>query len=326
MTQNSCLGYVPSGYNYIINPCFEVNQRGVASVNTTDAYPVDRWTTSIINTQITASQQAFTIGQTDVPGEPTNYLRCVVTQSTNANDFGLFFTSIEDVRTLAGQTATLSFWAKASSVLSVGLEFIQNFGSNGSANVNFIGTNKITLSTSWTKYTALINIPSITGKTVGVSSYLRLKLWLCSGSDYSIQSSGIGQQSGTFEFANIKLESGSVATPFVKPTFAEELQKCMRYYQILPIHYGDGTTLAINTRRGMFTYPVRMRVNPTTILTVQVYNGATWVNPTLTLVMGNEYGGRIHVNYTSNFYFVGHGTTQFANIFETGKLEAIAEL
>ena len=34
---------LPSGHNYIINPAFEVNQRGVASVNVDTMYAVDAW-------------------------------------------------------------------------------------------------------------------------------------------------------------------------------------------------------------------------------------------------------------------------------------------
>lgn len=61
MTQNSVLGYVPSNYNYIINPSFEVNQRGVASVDASNAYPVDRWYVGNDTDTYIASQEAASI-------------------------------------------------------------------------------------------------------------------------------------------------------------------------------------------------------------------------------------------------------------------------
>lgn len=177
MTQNSVLGYVPSGYNYIINPCFEVNQRGVANSAVTNGLAVDMWRNLIAGSAMTVSQQAFALGQTDVPGEPKNYLRAVVTSSAGSSNRGMIYHNIESVRTLAGQTVTASFYAKADAAKPIAVECTQVIGTGGSPSetVIGIGVNKVTLSTSWTKYIVTFTVPSISGKTLGTDNndYLR---------------------------------------------------------------------------------------------------------------------------------------------------------
>ena len=72
------------------------------------------------------------------------------------------------------------------------------------------------MSTTWTKYTKTFTIPSITGKTLGTDSndYLQLNFWLDGGSSFDSRTDTLGQQSGTFEFAQVQLEKGSSATDF----------------------------------------------------------------------------------------------------------------
>ena len=83
---------------------------------------------------------------------------------------------IEDVRTFAGQTVTMSFWAKASSSVVVRPLLQQVFGTSGSAGVTTTGTNH-TLTTTWTRYSQTLTLPSIAGKTIDTSGtnnqYLR---------------------------------------------------------------------------------------------------------------------------------------------------------
>lgn len=224
------------GYNYIINPAFEINQRANASVNASGGFPVDRWKLLLSGSACVASQQAFTLGQTDVPGEPKNYLRAVVTSSAGSGNYVRITHLIEGVRSLAGRSAILSFYAKADAARPIGVELVQNFGTTGSpsADVTGIGAVAKTLSTGWVKYTVPVTIPSISGKTLGTAGndYLSVNFWLDAGSTYATRASSIGQQSGTFEFSNVKLEVGGVVTPCVVPRFEDELNKCLRFYEI----------------------------------------------------------------------------------------------
>lgn len=82
------------------------------------------------------------------------FLRIVTTGQTAANSATAIWQRIESVRTFAGQTATISFWAKANTgTPKIGVGLVQNFGSGGSpsSQVYTFGTSP-TISTSWVRY------------------------------------------------------------------------------------------------------------------------------------------------------------------------------
>jgi hypothetical protein len=172
--------------NRIINGNFDIWQRGTS--HSTNGYgSADRWNNGIIGSACTVSRQPFTLGQTDVPGEPLYFCRMAVTSVAGAGNRANLQQRIEDVRTFAGQQVTVSFWAKADAAKPISVELIQSFGSGGSpsASVETIGTTKTTLSTSWQKVTVTATVPSISGKTLGTNgnSWLQFNIWFDAGSD-----------------------------------------------------------------------------------------------------------------------------------------------
>ena len=264
-----------SGFrNRIINGNFDTWQRG--SSFSTQGYTSDRWQLFITGTTCTLSRQAFTLGQTDVPFEPTYFNRAVVTSSAGANNLCIVSQRIEDVRTLAGQSATVSFYAKADAAKPIALELMQHFGSGGSpsATVVTIGSQKFNLTTSWQKFTATISIPSISGKTLGSdnNSRLQINLWLDAGSGLNANTDTLGQQSGTFDIAQVQVEQGTVATPFEARPIGAERSLCERYYEIsngnLSFFTGNVTNAEVYSAQVGFA--VTKRATPTVALT----NGA----------------------------------------------------
>ena len=233
---------VQSFRNKIINGNFDIWQRNTA--NTAQGYLADRFYIGNTGSTFSASRQTFTLGQTDVPGEPTYWHRVVVTTSAAAGNYCRVYQPIEYVKTLAGKTATLSFWAKADASKNIATEFVQNFGTGGSpsSEVTSTGVTTHALTTTWTKYTATVSIPSISGKTLGsnVNDYLALYFWFDAGSTFNSRTNTLGQQSGTFDIAMVQFEEGSVATPFEIRPMAIELHLCQRYCQ----RYGDSTAAA----------------------------------------------------------------------------------
>ena len=219
--------------NKIINGNFDIWQR--AASQTASGYgSADRWSNSRTGSTNTTSRQAFTLGQTDVPGEPALYIRHVVTSSAGASNYVVMSQPIEDVRTLAGKNATLSFWAKADAAKPITVEIGQNFGTGGSPSATVYATpQKISLTTSWAKYTLTFAIPSISGKTLGSdgNNFLSVSFWMDAGSSFNARTETLGQQSGTFEFAQIQFEEGTSATPFEERPRATEFGLCERYYQ-----------------------------------------------------------------------------------------------
>jgi hypothetical protein len=220
--------------NKLINGGFDIWQRGTSQ--TSSGYGSDdRWANSNTGSTKTHSRQAFAVGQTFVPNNPTAHSRTIVTSVAGASNFCLKNQAIENVATLSGQTATLSFWAKADSTKNIAVEFTQQFGTGGSpsATVTGIGVTTCVLTNAWTLYTVTASIPSISGKVLGTNndSSLVVTFWFDAGSSFNSRTNSLGQQSGTFDIANVQLEAGSVATPFEQRPIGTELALCQRYYE-----------------------------------------------------------------------------------------------
>ena len=94
--------------NYLINGNFDIWQRGASfSFSSNSVYTADRFKIGAASGSF--ARQAFTLGQTEVPYEPSYYGRWTI--SSNSQNYEMH-QRIEDVRSLAGQTATLSFYAR----------------------------------------------------------------------------------------------------------------------------------------------------------------------------------------------------------------------
>lgn len=226
---------LPGFRNRIINGNFNIWQRGTSlGSGTGKRYLADRWANDSNGSTYTVSQQTFTLGQTNVSNEPIYFHRTVVTSVANAANYAGVRHIIEGARTFANKTATLSFWAKADSSKSISFDLEQNFGTGGSPSsaVNAIGATKINLTSSWQKFTATINISSISGKTLGSNGddNLTILFWLDAGANYNSRTGTLGQQSGTFDIAQVQLEEGSTATPYEMRPIGIETTLCQRYY------------------------------------------------------------------------------------------------
>lgn len=220
--------------NKLINGGFRFAQRGSSLPAAAGSrFLADRWITASSGTTLAPSTQTFPSGQTDVPGEPINFHRVVVASVAGDANFGMLTQFIEGVRTLAGQDAVLSFRAKADAPKDMSMEFNQVFGTGGSpsANVNlFIG--KVHLTDKWQPFTIPVTVPSISGKNLGTNGddKLNFNFWFDGGASFNARNGNLGQQSGTFDIANVQLERGSIATPFEDRPFGMELALCQRYF------------------------------------------------------------------------------------------------
>jgi hypothetical protein len=172
-----------------------------------------------------------------------------------------FVQRIEDVRSLAGQTVTVSFWAKAAANYSLGvgdLYFFQVFGTGGSTGVATGISSATTITTSWQRYSYTVTLPSVSGKTIGANSYVEMS--------FGLQTS---TSTFTLDIWGVQLEAGSVATPFRRnaPSLQAELAACQRYYyRIGP--FGATRSLILGqvfntTLAGYYpTFKVPMRAEP----------------------------------------------------------------
>lgn len=231
-----------AGKNKIINGDMRVSQRGTTFSNPANfAFSLDRYAIYYDGTGATRtiSQQTFTPGTAPVAGyEDANFFRYAQTVAGSGNTVNLIYQRIEDVRTLAGTSAVLSFWAKADSARTVTTTARQYFGSGGSGDVNTGFTGSASVTTSWQRFTFTISMPSISGKTIGTSSALEIQLALPSGT------------TPTIDIWGLQLEQGSTATAFqtATGTIGGELALCQRYYEK---SYEQGVAPATSTYNGM---------------------------------------------------------------------------
>ena len=223
LTAYSTTAQTTAGFrNAIINGKFDIWQRGTSFSNpSSNAYLADRFVTAFDGTGATRtiSQQAFTAGAAPVTGYESQYfLRYNVSAAGTGNTFNLLVQRMEDVRTFANQTITISAWIKADSARSVTVQLLQNFGSGGSSEVRTsIGTASVT--TSWTRFTFSTTVASVTGKTIGTSSFLGLEFHNPSNATFTV------------DFWGVQVEPGSVATPFEQRPIGTEIALCQRYYE-----------------------------------------------------------------------------------------------
>jgi hypothetical protein len=252
------IGFGQAGKNKIINGDFNIWQRGTSFSGTNQlVYTADRWLLNDFGGQVSnVVRSTFTPGAAPVAGYESQYY-ATWSRAGAGSATSYFQQKIEDVRTFAGNTVTFSFWAKAAATESVDFYIDQNFGSGGSATVGSSSTT-FSITTSWVRYTATVSLASISGKTVGTSSFL--------APTFQVQTS---QGAFTIDIWGVQLEYGSKATPFetATGTIQQELAACQRYYYRLQtgtgFQLGLGAAINTNVVHSTVYFPVTMRTAPT---------------------------------------------------------------
>ena len=247
--------------NLIINGDMQITQRGTGATTGGTYMTADRWKAG-------TAAETFQVVTNDRDLSIPNMMKVTSTSS----GYGTFIQPIEGVQHTSGQNITLSFWAKTSNFSNMRLEIQQNFGSGGSATVTPINNaSYFTVpDTGWNKYTATIEIASISGKTVGTGSHLNILFGPNSGTN-----------AGVTYYSEVQVELGSVATEFEHRSYGEELALCQRYYQKSydkGIYAGSTSSAGAQDMYGSsdgtnvlskIYYPVHTRTNSPTIT---IYN------------------------------------------------------
>ncbi len=301
--------------NKIINGNFDIWQRGT-SQSTAGYGSDDRWNLTFIGSSAINSRQTFTLGQTDVPSNSQYFKRIVATSVAGSGNVVANQQRIEGVRTFSGQTVTLSFWAKADASKNMAVEFSQSFGTGGSpsASVNSIGVTTCSLTTSWKKFTITTTIPSISGKTLGTNNndFIEVIFWFDAGSSFNARTNSLGQQSGTFDIAQVQLEEGTIATPFENRPVGAELQLCQRYFNI--INPGGGAFFGVskspNTATDCWISWPEMRAKPviTSSATITFTPFAFVTSSTVASTTSWTYAPSLTDSKKSIINITGHGS------------------
>jgi hypothetical protein len=313
--------------NYLINGNFD--KWDYATSQTLSGYSADnRWWNGNNGSTKTVSQQVCG----DVERALFNamyFSRTVTSGVVGAGNFVCKVQPIENVNLLAGKTVTLSFWAKADANRNIAIELYQNFGTGGSPSVDVlgIGSQLVALTTSWQKYTVTVTIPSIVGKTLGTdgvqTTSTKLFFWFDAGINFATRTANLGQQSGTFDIAQVKLEDGYIATDGWHPydgEFGSEVQACKRYYEVGSVVL-SGIFYLNGDNRNYYPFKVPKRVPPTMTLDnpnlVMICHGSGPVNTTgsASNLVADVYGWRqCTMNNAGNLSSVnGTNTTAWAD-------------
>jgi hypothetical protein len=302
---------VTSYKNKIINSEFDIWQRGTTF--SAGGYTADRWLLQVDGSSATraVSQQTLTPGS--ITGyESAFFLRYNQSVAGSSATFNILDQRIEDVRTLAGQVVTVSFWAKADSSRTITSSIQQSFGSGGSSEVAGLVSGNINITTSWTRYSYTGTLASISGKTIGANSYAALRFNFPLNTTFTVDIWGV------------QVERGSVATEFEQRFIGDELRLCQRYF----IRFDQGKGFiggaggnSNNSTLGR-SFPTTMRATPTmshaNTRTTDYYTAGgnnsaltTWhIGTTYAFVVathGNLYGGGRQVTYLEE----GSGTPAY---------------
>ena len=220
-------------------------------------YPcVDRWFVYSTGANVTAAQVAGTSGN-------RNLLQITGAASVTAVGIGQRIEALNSYD-LSGQTCTLSV-SIANSVLttvtwtaSYATTTADTFGTIGTPTKTQIATGTFTVNSTLTRYTTNISVPS--AATTGIEILFTVG----------------AQTSGTWQIGNVQFEAGSIATPFERQPYTQQVQNCQRYYsKSYDIAVSPGTTSVggyasnpglsggTGNTRANVRFAVEMRATPT---------------------------------------------------------------
>ena len=279
------------GSNRILNGDFLCAQYG--SSGTLNGFTADRWIlgmtqTGKMNWAISASVAATVFG----------FPRCMNITSLSAytaiaTDSFCFYQAIEANMvndfawgTSGAQPVTLSFWVNVS-IAGQYSGAISNFGPPATRSYAFT----FNATVGWSKQ--IINIPGDTGGTWvnsggGGSVYVTFDLG--SGANYrgianQWQNAGLNGANGTvnivanngavYQLTGVKLEIGSIATPFNRESISKVLSDCQRYYQTITSWLMGGYAAAGATMYSDTMLATTMRIAPTVTLVNPNYSNAS---------------------------------------------------
>jgi hypothetical protein len=289
---------VPLGDNRIINGDMRIDQRnfGAAAFPANLGYTIDRWIYG-------SSQPAGKFGI--VQGAPdtgtylrgfSNFLRCVSQSAYTPLSTDYFIISqiieadmISDFAwgTTNAQPVTLSFWGHS----TLGGLFSGSIGNDtGARSYPFSFSLPIGL---WTKIA--ITIPGdtagtwvLSGKNAGVVVRFDLGCGATNRGPANAWASAnyvgvtgtvntVATNGGALNLATVKLEIGSVATPYNRQSLAKSLADCQRYYTSVNAIWLSIYSGAAANFGQYITFPVTMRAAPTVALINSSYLNASGI-------------------------------------------------
>jgi hypothetical protein len=313
-------GPISGARNRIINGDMRIDQRNAGAAVTSDAatnpYTVDRWRSLAISGSGQFSMQRSTVA----PATFSNSLLCTSLAATSlgASDAFGFRQAIEGLNcsdlgfgTANAQTATLSFWVRSSLTGTFG-----GAVANNSANRSYPFT--FTINSANTFEYKTVAVPGDTTGTWGTDNTTGINIWFSLGmgstrsgtagawaaADYRSATgatSVVGTNGATFYITGVQLEAGTVATPFERRSYGQELSLCQRYYEAGAFNFTGYQTIG-NGYGQRHVFAVPKRATPT--MTTTGSAGANLTNANLSADGPNSFAntGTASATGVVNFY------------------------
>lgn len=242
-----------------------------------------------------AVQGVFSLGQSDVPGNPSFYLS--VSQDAGVGTDGYFDILIEDVRSYAGSYVTLGASIRARDTgtpisTPVSISFVQDFGTGGGASSPVVTPVGVVSSTGpdWGRFFDSATIPSVAGKTIGSDNndWLRIRFTISTDEEIIV------------DVAAIQIDIGAVSLPYRQPYPPFERIKCERYLALV----ANSIQTPLADVSCSIQFPVQMRSSsPSLTVLSNEQSGGTVNIEALDLV--SSVGARRFINTTGGGYRVG---------------------
>lgn len=225
--------------NDCINGTFEIWQRG--STQTTSGYRSDdRWanydsgSTKIHTKRYFNTDEVNGTGNYDRLSSETsskNYSRTVVSSVAGPGSYIRKDQHLLKLREYSGKRVRVEFLARSDSPKDIAISGSQVFADTGEPDILDISPQKVSLTTSFVNHFVYFDFPEITGKSIADLDYAGVTFWFDVGSNYDGRTDSLGQQSGTFDIADVKIYISDKELPVRRRTDQEELQLCLPYCQ-----------------------------------------------------------------------------------------------
>lgn len=241
-------GSIAGSRNRIIGGSMAIDQRNAGASQTFTAaaalaYSVDRWYGYCTGANVTGQRvQGATVGQ----------FRYQFTGAASVTAIG-FGHRIEQLNSadLASTTATLSVDLANSLLTTVTwtayyATTADTFGTLASFTRTQIATGTFTVTSTVTRYSTNISVPA--AATTGIEIVFTVG----------------AQTSGNWTVGNVQLEPGTIATPFERRSYGQELALCQRYYELQQFGAMYGYTISNDTQYRSWTasFAVTKRAAP----------------------------------------------------------------
>lgn len=232
--------------------------------------------------KIKLTQEAFTQGSSgNPPGNPEKYLRLYFIDAGAAPSpysFIIINHILDEPKSLLGQTATLSFYARTSTLnRKIGVRVHSTDSLSDNHKIFFKKTVTTDGSRKWNRFVETFKIPNFLQDYNLINTIYFQLMFQCGSSVGNIWNTNTTPviAGETIDIADLKLEIGDLPTPMPREPYLQQLLKCQQYYWEVP----DGAILpgySSSADSGGYVisvvnFPVRMRRIPTISISSQIF-------------------------------------------------------